>query len=141
MLPWILYFILKNQQSVKTYKQIFLMSCIHFWMLPLRELMLVFISSSRILSMMLNSSTRSRHFSTCVWRLVSSSVSLSLSRIVKWVASLAQDFSLTWSFLAVVKLASSVTYNTQNNLINTVELCYLKLQYHGYVCPYHFFFI
>lgn len=93
-----------------THKQILRISFIHFWMLPFRELMLTFISSSRVFSMMLNSSTRSRHFSTWVWRLVRSSVSLSLRRMVKWVASLAHDFSLTWSFLAVVKLASSVTW-------------------------------
>lgn len=92
-------------------------SIIHFWMLPFRELMLTFISSSRLFSMMLNSSTRSRHFSTWVWRLVRSSVSLSLRRMVKWVASLAHDFSLTWSFLAVVKLASSVTWWKKNFIV------------------------
>lgn len=110
-------------------------SIIHFWMLPFRELMLTFISSSRLFSMMLNSSTRSRHFSTWVWRLVRSSVSLSLRRMVKWVASLAHDFSLTWSFLAVVKLASSVTW-WKKNFIDIFMYIYQNYNIHIWHPPY-----
>lgn len=101
--------------QLATNKQVFWKSRIHFSMQPLSDLRESFISSSLWRSAMLKSSMASRHLSTWPWTCVRRSVSRSLSRMVKWLASLAQDFSLTCRRLAVTSLHSSVTCGMYRN--------------------------